>query len=78
MLIPNLIAPHKSHCESVGDMWRFHNAVAEYFSDHCGMLTAEEAFVLGQLYACGSFEEAYFIYAEYLYDLAKQPELPEE
>jgi hypothetical protein len=54
-------------------MWRFHNAVAEYFSDHSSVLTAEEAFVLGQLYACGSFEEADFIYEEYLDDLKKQP-----
>jgi hypothetical protein len=53
-------------------MWRFHNAVAEYFSDHCGVLNAEEAFVLGQLYACNSFEEADFIYAEYLDDLKKE------
>lgn len=73
MLIPNLIAPHKSHCESVGDMWRFHNAVGEYFTDNVGVLTAEEAFVLGQLYACGSFEQADFIYSEYLEDVKKQP-----
>ena len=73
MLIPNFTTLHQSHCESVGDMWRFHNAVAEYFSDHSSVLTAEEAFVLGQLYACGSFEEADFIYEEYLDDLKKQP-----
>jgi hypothetical protein len=54
-------------------MWRFHNAVGEYFTDNVGVLTAEEAFVLGQLYACGSFEQADFIYEEYLDDLKKQP-----
>jgi hypothetical protein len=53
-------------------MWRFYNAVAEYFSDHSSALTAEEAFVLGQLYACGSFEEADYIYVEYLEDLKKE------
>jgi hypothetical protein len=59
-------------------MWRFHNAVGEYFTDNVGVLTAEEAFVLGQLYACSSFEAADFIYAEYLDDLKKQPKLTEE
>jgi hypothetical protein len=47
-------------------MWRIHNAAGTYFTDNCSVLNAEEAFMLGQLYACSSVEEAEFIYSEYL------------
>lgn len=73
MPIPNLIQPHKAYCEEVGDMWRIHNAAGMYFTEHCGVLSKDEAFMLGQLYACSSVEEAEFIYGEYLEEVEKQP-----
>jgi hypothetical protein len=65
-MIPDLISEHKAYCEESGDMWRIQHAAGRYFVDNESRLSNAEAFVLGQLYACSSVDEAEYIYNAYV------------